>query len=223
MRTEESFPASSQRGPITVIAADQQPIFCEGVARAVRGHPQLALAAEVADGRAALRAITELKPDVAVLDIGLPQLSGPAVLNAVAREELPTRVILLAADLDAQVAYDVYEAGAKGLVSKDAPPEELCRAIVAVAEGRKAIPPELVESLTDEIELRGRHERRLLSDRERQVLNLLAEGLSARRIAEKLFLSPYTIKTHQAHLYEKLGVSDRAAAVREAMRRGLIE
>jgi two-component system nitrate/nitrite response regulator NarL len=108
-------------------------------------------------------------------------------------------------------------------VPKDAPRDEMARAVLAVAHGEMAIAPRLASGLASQIRIRRERTGPLLTDREREVLALLAEGKSAPEIGRMLFLATSTVKSHLAHLYEKLGVSDRAAAVAEAMRRGLIE
>jgi two-component system nitrate/nitrite response regulator NarL len=205
------------------VAAEQQPLFANAIADAICGHAASLSAASVADGRAALGAIKQLNPDVAVLDANLPKLDGAAVLNALLRDGVATRSVVLLPDFHAPSAYDAIKAGAWGLVTKDANGDQLCRAITEVAAGRKVIPPELFQGLTDEIRLRDRNDRPLLTKRQAEVLVLLGEGLTAAEMAKQLYLSTATVKTHLSHLYAKLEVTDRAAAVREAMRRGLLE
>jgi two-component system nitrate/nitrite response regulator NarL len=209
---------------VSVIVADDHPLFREGIERAVRERPDLELVGAAADGREALDQIRELRPQVAVLDIRLPSLDGLQVLNALVRDGLPTRVLFLSATGDSEIVYRAIQAGATGYFRKEADREAILNGIAAVAGGRTAIDPELQAGVFDQIRLRGTGEDRpILTARERQVLALMAEGLSGPRIAEQLIVALPTVKTHQARLYEKLGVSDRAAAVAEAMRRGLLE
>jgi two-component system, NarL family, nitrate/nitrite response regulator NarL len=161
---------------------------------------------------------------VAVLDVRLPDLDGLQVLNAVVRDGLPTRVLFLSASGDPEVVYRAVQGGAAGYFRKEADRDAILNGIAAVASGRTAIEPELQAGVFDQIRLRGTSEERpILTAREREVLGLMADGLSAPQIAQRLIVAPPTVKTHQARLYEKLGVSDRAAAVAEAMRRGLLE
>lgn len=209
--------------PIRVVAADPNPLFRQALARLIREAARLDVVADVPHGHDALRAIRDLGPDVALLDIALPELDGRAVLNAVQRDGLPTRVIFLSAQLDPHLAYEMVEEGAMGFMSKDAEPDEICDAVVAVVEGRTAFGREIQVGLASEIRLRRRPGRPVLSEREHQILDLVGEGLRAPEIAERLYLSPATVRTHLGHLYGKLGVSDRAAAIRRAMRRGLLE
>jgi two-component system, NarL family, nitrate/nitrite response regulator NarL len=208
---------------VRVLAADGQPLYRDAVARAIRERPELELVGEAGNGREALKAIGAERPDVAVIDRTLAGLSGEQVLNAVARDGLCTRVVLLAARADPCEVYAALAEGAAGYLTKDADARELCDAITAVARGRTVLSPELQAAVAGEIRLRAPHDRPVLSERERETLTLIAEGLSAPRIGQVLHLSTATVKTHLQHIYEKLGVSERAAAVAEAMRRGLLE
>lgn len=208
---------------VRVLAADDHPLFREAVVRAIRERPEFELVGEAADGTEALAAIRELRPDVAVLDVKMPGLDGTQVLSAVRRDELPTRVILLSAYLDGAVAFEAMAAGAAAFLSKDADRRRIGDTIAAVSRGETVLGPEVQSGLAAEIRLRGAKDRPALSDREREVLGHIAEGRSAPQIAALLFLSTATVKSHLQSLYEKLGVSDRAAAVAEAMRRGLLE
>jgi two-component system, NarL family, nitrate/nitrite response regulator NarL len=208
---------------VRVLAADDHPLFREAVARAIRDRPELELVGQAADGTEAMAMIRELLPDVAVLDVKMPGLDGLQVVNAVTRDHLATRVILLSAYLDGAVAFEAVAVGASAYLSKDADRRVLAETILAVARGETVLGPQVQAGLAAEIRLRGAKDRPALSDREREVLGHVAEGRSAPQIAQLLFLSTATVKSHLQGLYEKLGVSDRAAAVAEAMRRGLLE
>jgi two-component system nitrate/nitrite response regulator NarL len=207
-----------------VLVADDHPLFREGVVRAVRAWPELELVGEVSNGREALDQIRELTPDVACVDLRLPEIDGIGIANAVTRDGLGTRVLLLSAFADDELVYRALEAGATGYLTKDATQDQIARAIHAVAGGQTQLAPELAAGLASQIRARSHGgDTPLLTERERQVLELLCEGLSAPQIAQRLFLGTTTIKSHLGRLYEKLGVSDRAAAVAEAMRRGIVE
>jgi two-component system, NarL family, nitrate/nitrite response regulator NarL len=208
---------------VRVLAADAQPLYRDAVARAIRERPELELVGEVGDGRDALEAIGMEQPDVAVIDSSLSGLSGEQVLNALTRDGVRTRVVLMAADAEPCEVYAALAEGAAGYLTKEASARELCDAITAVARGRTVLSPELQAGIADEIRLRAPRDRPVMSDRERETLALIAEGLSAPQIGRTLHLSTATVKTHLQHIYEKLGVSERAAAVAEAMRRGLLE
>ena len=175
------------------------------------------------DGREALDAIGATRPDVAVIGGMLNGLTGEQVLNAVARDGLCTRVVMLGTRPEPKQVYAALAGGAAGYLTKDADARELCDAIAAVARGETVLAPELQAPLADEIRLRTPRDRPAMTGRERETLTLIAAGLSAPDIARALHLSTATVKTHLQHIYEKLGVSERAAAVAEAMRRGLLE
>jgi len=208
---------------VRVLAADGQPLFRDALARAIRARPELELVGEAGTGRDALEAIGVEQPDVAVIERTLAGLSGEQVLKAVSRDGLGTRVVLMAAHADPCEVYAALAEGAAGYLTKEASARELCDAITAVARGRTVLSPELQAGVAGEIRLRAVHDRPVMSDRERETLTLIAEGLSAPQIGRALHLSTATVKTHLQHIYEKLGVSERAAAVAEAMRRGLLE
>jgi two-component system, NarL family, nitrate/nitrite response regulator NarL len=208
---------------VRVLAADGQPLYRDALARAIAARPELELVAQAGDGRAALAAIGAERPDVALIDTELTGLNGDQLLNAVARDGFGTRVLLIDARPDSCQVYAALASGAAGYITKDADARELCDAITAVARGRTVVAPELQAGIADEIRLRAPHDRPLMSGRERETLRLIAEGLSAPAIGRALHLSTATVKTHLQHIYEKLGVSERAAAVAEAMRRGLLE
>lgn len=210
---------------VRVLVADDHPLYRDGVVRAIKHRPELELVGEASDGREALEQIRRLEPDVALLDMRMPQLEGQKVLEAVTRDGLSTRVVLLSAQVDSETVYRVVAAGACGYLSKDASATELCEAIEAAGRGETVLAREIQSGLASQIQRQAQQadERPELSARERQVLCLIADGHSAPEIGKQLYLSPATVKTHLKTLYEKLGVSERAAAVAEAMRRGLLE
>jgi two-component system, NarL family, nitrate/nitrite response regulator NarL len=214
----------SEKGKrVRVYVADDHPLYREGVVRAMKDRPDFELVGEAGDGEQALADIERLKPDVALLDVKMPGRDGIRVLNAVERDKLPTRVIFLSAYLDSAVVYRAVAAGAAAYLSKDSGRQAICDAVAAVARGDAVFAPEIQAGIAREIRMREKDDRPVLTPREREILHLTAEGCSAPEIGLRLYLSPTTVKTHLQHLYEKLGVSDRAAAVAEAMRRGLLE
>ena len=209
---------------VTVLVADDHPIYREGIVRAVKERSDLELVGEASDGREALERIVELRPQVAVLDIRMPDLDGIQVLNALKRDGVETEVLFLSAFMEPELAYKTVAGGAKGYLSKESSRKDVCEAIVAISRGGTAYAGEVQAQLAQELEQRERTGGPpKLSERERQVLNLIAEGLSAPDIGKQIHVSTTTVKSHLRSLYEKLGVSDRAAAVAEAMRRGLLE
>jgi len=208
---------------IKVLIADDHPMYREGLVGALRRMPELEIAGEAASGREALEEIVRIEPDVAVLDIQMGELDGVRVANAVSRDELATRTLFLSAYYDREIVYEALAAGASGFLSKEATGREIADAISAVARGETVLGRDIQSALAAQIRRAAASERPALSARERQVLGLVADGRSAPQVARELHLSPTTVKTHLQRVYEKLGVSDRAAAVAEAMRRGLLE
>lgn len=214
-------PAS--HAPIRVLVADRQPLFREAVARAVRQQSRFQLVADVGDGHSALTIIARDRPDVAVLDVNLPGLDGHRVLNAVVRDGLPTRVLLLGTPRDAGGSYRAIEAGAAGWLTKAVGAHELCHTITEVAGGRVTLTPEVQAAIFREIRRRARDGEPLLDEREQRVLALIAEGRSPGEIGCELHLSEGTVKSSLLRVYRQFGVSERAAAVAFALRRGLID
>lgn len=213
----------SMRETLRVLIADDHPLFLFAIAHSVSSRPELELVAQARTGREAIAAALELRPDLAVLDVEMPDLGGLDVLHAINREGLPTRVLFVSGNLDPATSYSLIEAGAAGVLEKDAMPEEIGDALIRIAQGETVLAPAVQAALMREVRDRRERPQTMLSPREAEVLNFLAEGLSAPQIAAELHLSPSTIKTHLQRLYERLEVSDRAAAVAEGMRRGLIE
>jgi two-component system, NarL family, nitrate/nitrite response regulator NarL len=207
----------------TVIVADDHPLYRRALGEAIRGGGKVELVGEAADGREALAMIQSDRPHVAIVDVRMPGLDGMGVLNAVVRDGLPTRVLLLSAQVEDALAYEAVEAGAAGILVKDAGADEISDAVESAARGETVLAADVQAGIAREIRLRRHEQRPALSPREREILGMTAQGLSAPDIAERLTLSPTTVRTHLQNLYEKLGVSDRAAAVAEAMRRGLLE
>lgn len=207
----------------TVLVADDHPLFRSGVVTLIRADPSFELAGECDDGRAALDEIRRTKPAVVVLDLRLPGIDGFAVLDAIQRERLPTSAVIVSASEDSATVYRAIALGASAYVSKTAAAGAVHDAIAAVARGETVIPAELQAGLASEIRIRREHvDRPLLTQRELEILRLAADGASNAEIAARLQVSGTTVKTHLAHVYEKLEVSDRAGAVARALRRGLL-
>ncbi|MER5857275.1 response regulator transcription factor [Streptomyces sp900105245] len=208
---------------IKVVIADDHPLFREGISRALQLSGTIEVVAEAENGRDALEIIRRELPEVAVLDLRMPELDGIAVLHALVRDQVNTRVLLLSAFTDSSSVYRALEEGAAGFLTKDSKRSDVVEAVHAISRGQTVVPPEITGGLAEEIRMRRSQNTPALSERERQVLDGMARGLSIPQIAQELFLGTSTVKTHAQRLYEKLKVSDRAAAVAEAMRRGLLE
>jgi two-component system nitrate/nitrite response regulator NarL len=207
---------------ITVVIADSQPLFRDALARTVRQDARLRVAAEVGAAREAVAAIARVAPAVALIDVDVPPSGGRSVLDAVTRDRRDTAVVLLASHPRADAALEALATGARGYLSKCVSPGTLADAIRRVAGGHAVLDEEAQTLLSGELRRRSRDELQLLSPRELAVLELIAEGCSAGAIGRRLHLSAGTVKWYTAQLYDRLGVHERAQAVAEAMRRGLL-
>jgi two-component system nitrate/nitrite response regulator NarL len=163
-----------------------------------------------------------VRPDVAVLDVEMPVHTGPAVAARLAELALPTRVLFLSAHRDGATVYDALAAGGYGYVTKDASLAEIREAVLRVAAGVRSLGRDVDHEVIGEIQVRAERQVLELTERERAVLELAVEGLTVAAMGQRLHVSPATVKVHLSTLYAKLGVSDRASAVAEAIRRGLI-
>ena len=201
---------------VRVYVADDHPVFRDGVVHALRRRAEFDVVGHAEDGRTTLADLRRLRPDVAVLDVKMPELGGLDVLEIVSHDQLPTRIVLLSATVLPHEARAGLASGAMAYLSKEVDRDTICEAVAAAARG---------ESLGVAVTTgygTGASARSILSPRELEVLQMTAAGRSAPQIGRDLHLSPETIKTHLKNVYDKLGVSDRAAAVAEGIRRGLI-
>ena len=208
---------------VRVVVADDHPVFLDGLARIVSRAAELTLVATARDGRAALDQIRAERPDVALIDLELPDVDGFRVIETVRREALPTRVLVISASVDSAKVYRAMEAGAAGYVPKVAGDSAIRDAIVGVARGETQLVGELLDGLATEIRLRRDHAPGpSLTPRELDVLRLAADGHPNAEIARQLLVSTATVKSHLQNVFEKLEAPDRAAAVARAIRRGLV-
>jgi len=177
---------------------------------------------EAADGEQVMAMLDELTPDVALLDVRMPRGGGLSLLRRLRAEHSTVRVLLISGNDDSEIAHEAIGQGAAGFLSKDAEEVEISDAILAVANGRSVLSTALQSGVLDLIRERATGSVQL-SRRERELLALAAEGLTTVEIAQRLHLSPNTVKTYWQRLYEKLGASDRVSAMAEAIRRGLLQ
>jgi len=203
---------------ITVLIADDHPIVRDGL-RGIFTSRGFEVLGEAANGAEAVALAERLRPDVVLMDLRMPGTDGVAAITELARLGNPARVLVLTTyDTDSDVLPAV-EAGATGYLLKDAPREDLFRAVEAAARGEAVLSPAVASRLMDRVREPAREP---LSQREREVLTLVARGSTNKEAAKKLFISEATVKTHLIHVYAKLGVKDRAAAVAVAFERGLL-
>lgn len=208
---------------VRVVVVDDHPFFRDGLSRGLTNSGQIEVVGEAEDGRSGLEVIAAERPDVAVVDYQMPDMDGLQLVSGLVRDALPTRVLMLSAIVDSSIVYAAIEAGAAGYLSKDSRRQEIVDAVLAVSRGRTVLPSELAAGLVGQIRMRADSSRPVLSPRELEVLRGFAEGLSIPELGRQMFLGSSTVKTHTQRLYQKLGVSDRAAAVAEGMRQGLLD
>ncbi|HEY6608821.1 MAG TPA: response regulator transcription factor [Candidatus Limnocylindria bacterium] len=183
------------------------------------GDPDLDVVGEASDGAEAVRLVGSLQPDVVLMDLRMPGLGGVAAIRALAEQGAAAKVLVLTTyDTDSDVV-PALEAGATGYLLKDAPRDELVRAIHAAVRGETVLAPSVATRLVSQLRT---PEHETLSLRELEVLTLISQGETNRGAATRLFISEATVKTHLLHIYAKLGVNDRAAAVATAYERGLL-
>jgi two-component system, NarL family, nitrate/nitrite response regulator NarL len=214
------MPTPSQ--PTTVVVADDHPLYRAGLVDAIGERPDLELVAECGGGRDAIEQILARRPDVALLDMRMRDLDGIAVLQELARAGSRTRVVFLSAYEEGEVVHGALTAGAAGYLSKETDRTEICDAVVAALDGEIVVSPSLPGVLVEYLHRRSGTRRPKLGEREREVMRLTADGLSAPEIAEALGIGATTVKTHLQRVYRKLEVTDRAAMVAKALRLGLL-
>jgi DNA-binding NarL/FixJ family response regulator len=205
--------------PIRLLIADDHPVVRDGLSGMFAADQDFTVVGEAADGSQALRLAEAVRPDVILMDLRMPGMDGVTAIAELSRRGNPARVLVLTTyDTDSYV-LPAIEAGATGYLLKDAPRDELLRAVRAAAAGQSVLAPSVAMRLMDRVRA---PEPELLSHRELEVLGLVAAGTTNREAAARLFISEATVKTHLLHIYAKLGVTDRAAAVAVAYNRGLL-
>jgi DNA-binding NarL/FixJ family response regulator len=207
----------SESVKIRVFSVDDHPLMHQGLAMVIKNQPDLLLVAEASTGREAIQRFKEHMPDVTLMDLRLPDMSGVDAMIAIRAEFPEARIVILttfAGDVEIQRAL---EAGARAYVLKSMAPKDLVEVIRQVHAGKKRIPPEIAAHLAEH------YSDEALTGREIEVLRQIANGNRNRDIAEKLFITEETVKVHIKHIMEKLGASDRTQAVAIGVRRGIIQ
>jgi DNA-binding NarL/FixJ family response regulator len=205
--------------PIRLLIADDHPVVRDGLSGMFARDPDFEVLGEAGDGAEAVRLAQALGPDVILMDLRMPGMDGLTAITELARRGIAARVLVLTTyDTDSYV-LPAIEAGATGYLLKDAPRDELLRAVRAAADGQAVLSPSVATRLMSRVR---EPETKPLSRRELEILELVAAGTTNRDAAAKLLISEATVKTHLLNIYAKLGVSDRAAAVAEAFNRRLL-
>jgi DNA-binding NarL/FixJ family response regulator len=212
---------------VRILLADDHALLREGLRKIIEGHAGWEVIAEAADGREAVRQALALKPDLVILDLAMPQLSGVDAIQQIVRRLPATRVLVVSMHADEVYVTRALKAGAHGYLLKDSAGNELLRAITAVTQHKSFFSPAVSRVMLDDY-VRQNAERGItdrydtLSEREREVFQLIAEGRVNKEIAEILHLSPSTVETHRARIMEKLDVHSAVEIVLYAVRKGII-
>ena len=206
----------SDQPRIRVFFVDDHPLLREGIATLINNQPDMVVVGQASTGREAIQGFREHQPDIALMDIRLPEMSGIEAMIAIRNEFPDARIIMLTTSEGDVEIQRALEAGARGYMLKSMPPKDLVDAVRQVHAGKKRIPPEIAAHLAEH------YSDEAITAREIEVLRQIAGGNRNRDIAEKLFISEETVKVHIKHIMEKLGASDRTQAVAIAVRRGII-
>ena len=202
---------------VRVMSVDDHPLLREGIAAIINNEADMTMVAQASGGREAIQCYRDHRPDVTLMDLRLPDISGIDAMIAIRNEFPEARVVMLTTFEGDVEIHRALAAGARGYLLKSMPPKELVAVVRQVHAGKKRIPAEVAASLADHVSDEP------LTDRERDVLRHVAGGNRNRDIAELLFIAEDTVKVHMKHIMDKLGASDRTEAVAIAVRRGIIE
>ena len=207
---------------IRILIADDHEVVAEGLKQLIEAQADLQVVAIVGDGREAVRQVGELDPDVVIMDLSMPELNGADATRVILEQSAGRKVIVLSMYADHEYVRRALKAGALGYVVKRSAAKDVVEAIRAVHGGQQYISPMVADAVASEPPAGKEDRLARLSTREREVLQLLAEGRTGAEIAQRLSLSPKTVETYRARLVEKLGIRDVAGLVRFAIQRGII-
>jgi DNA-binding NarL/FixJ family response regulator len=209
--------------PIRILIADDHGVVAEGLKHLIEAQPDMQVVATAPDGREALRLAREAQPDVVLMDLSMPELNGADATRAILERDARLRVIVLSMYAEREYVRRALKAGASGYVVKRSAAKEVVDAIRAVYAGQRYLSPKVADVVIDDYAAEDRQDPLArLSAREREVLQLLAEGRTGAEIAARLALSQKTVETYRARLVEKLGIRDVAGLVKFAIQRGII-
>lgn len=210
--------------PIRVLLVDDHAVVREGTRQLLDREADIAVVGEASNGEEAVRLAQTLQPDVVVMDVRMPGIGGVEATRRIKQQQPGVEVLVLTAHDDDQYVFTLLEAGASGYLLKTAPVSELVKAIHEVYGGQSALDPAIARKVVQQLTGGGRQKPQesyeLLTEREQEVLELLAEGKTNKEIAEALIISDRTVQTHLSNIFSKMGVSSRTEAVLVAIKRG---
>ena len=211
---------------IKVVVADDHTILRQGIKALLDNQEEIEVVGEAKDGREAIKAIEELSPDVILMDIAMPGLNGLEATRRIKKKFPKTKVVVLTMHTNEEYIFQILNAGADGYLVKETAFQDLISAISSVHRGEAFMSPSISKKVMTDYIQRAQGEERVgfdtLTTREREILQLVAEGNSNKKIAEVLFISPKTVETHRAHIMDKLNIHDRAGLIKYAIRKGMI-
>lgn len=210
---------------IRLLLADDHRMLREGLRRSMV-EEGFDVVGEADNGEEAVRLVAELEPDVVLMDVSMPEMDGVEATRVIRATESATRIIMLTMHADTEVLADAIRAGASGYLVKDCSTDEVADAVRMAAHGETALSPQLAATMLDEVRRleapNPAEEDRLITKREEEVLQHIADGYSTPEVAERLFISQKTVKNHLASIYQKLDARDRTQAVLQAVRMGIV-
>ena len=211
---------------IKVVVADDHTILRQGIKALLDNQEGIEVVGEAKDGREAIKTIEELLPDVILMDIAMPGLNGLEATRRIKKKFPQTKVVVLTMHANEEYIFQILNAGADGYLVKETAFQDLISAINAVHKGEAFMSPSISKKVMTDYIQRAQGEEKVgfdtLTTREREILQLVAEGNSNKKIAEALFISPKTVETHRAHIMDKLNIHDRAGLIKYAIRKGMI-
>ncbi|MCK5010585.1 MAG: response regulator transcription factor [Deltaproteobacteria bacterium] len=211
---------------IKVVVADDHTILRQGIKALLDNQEGIEVMGEAKDGREAIKTIEELLPDVILMDIAMPGLNGLEATRRIKKKFPKTKVVVLTMHANEEYIFQILNAGADGYLVKETAFQDLISAINAVHKGEAFMSPSISKKVMTDYIQRAQGEEKVgfdtLTTREREILQLVAEGNSNKKIAEALFISPKTVETHRAHIMDKLNIHDRAGLIKYAIRKGMI-
>jgi len=218
---------AKSKKPIRILMADDHAIFRDGLRKLLDAEDDISIVGEASTGTQCIQLLSKLRPDILLLDLRMPDKDGLAVLEEVNFDSLPTRVIVLTATEDDREVVRAVRMGARGIVLKDSATDLLIKSIRTVYSGEiwldKKKTSDVIEAFKKSAESGPRRDKPLLSDREKEIVGLVAQGFRNREIGEKLFISEQTVKNHLHNIFDKLGVSDRLELALYALHHRIVE